>query len=89
MPGRPGPLQVEAAAVAVHVQHLAAGVQPRNDTAFQRFRVKFLRPQAARRDLCLVKAAGAGDGERKALHLPGDTLQKEALIEKFEELRDF
>ncbi len=58
MPGRP-PLQIEAAAVAVHVQHLAAGVQPRNDAAFQRFRVKFLRPQAARRDLCLVKAAGA------------------------------
>ena len=75
MPGRPRPLQIEAAAVAVYVQHLAAGVKPRHKAALQRLRVKFVRAQAAGGHLRLVEAAGTGDGQLELRCLPGDTLQ--------------
>ena len=39
----PSPLQIISAAVAVHIQHLPAGVQTWNDQALQGFLIEFLR----------------------------------------------
>ena len=50
-PGGPRPLQIKAAAVAVHVQHLAAAVQPRHTAALHGLRAELIGTQAARRHL--------------------------------------
>ena len=73
--GGPGPLQVEAPAVAVDIQHLAAGVEPRHQAALHGSGVKFPGAQAPGGDLGLVKAAGAGDGQGKLPHLAAQGLQ--------------
>ena len=66
----PGPLEVIAAAIAVYVQQLAAGVKARHQPALQGAGIKFRGVQPAGSDLGLVKAAGAGDGKGKMGGLP-------------------
>ena len=66
----PGPLEVIAAAIAVYVQQLAAGVKARHQPALQSVGIKFRGVQPAGSDLGLVKAAGAGDGKGKMGGLP-------------------
>lgn len=46
--GTPRPLQIIAPAVAIHVQHLAAGIQAAHPSAFHGCRVKFGGDNAAR-----------------------------------------
>ena len=63
----PGPLEVIAAAVAIYIQQLTAGIKARGQAALQGMGVKLRCIQAPGGDLGLVKAAGAGDGEREVL----------------------
>ena len=49
-------MQVEAAAVAVDVQHLAAGVQAGHKTALHGFRIEAVGFRTARRHLRCVKS---------------------------------
>ena len=70
-------MQVEAPAVAVYVQHLAAGVKSRRQSAFHGPGVKLPGAQAAGGDLGLVKAAGAGDGQGKVPHPAAERLLNE------------
>ena len=75
MAAGPGPLQVIAAAVAVHIQHLAAGVEAGHKAAFHGLGVELVGAQAAGGDLCLIEAAHAVDIQRKAAQQRGDPLQ--------------
>ena len=75
MTAAPCPLQVIAAAVAVHVQHLTAGVEAGDETALHGAGVKFIAPQTARRHLRLIETSHAGDGQREALDPRCDTVQ--------------
>ena len=58
-------MEVVAAAIAVDVQHLAAGEHAGGEPAFKRVGAEFCRPDAARRHLCALKAGNTCNGERK------------------------
>ena len=55
----PSPLQVIAAAVAVHIQHFAAGVETGDQQALQSLGIELVAAQTAGGDLCLIEAAHA------------------------------
>ena len=67
MAAGPCPLQIVAAAVAVHIQHLAAGVQAGDQTALEGAGIELVGAEPSGSDLCLIEAAGAGDGQVKML----------------------
>src|SRR2546421_8273961 len=59
----PGPLEVEAADAAVHVEDFAAEVQAGAEAAFHGVQVEFAEGDAAGGDFGVGVAAVAGDGE--------------------------
>ena len=69
-------MQIVAAAVAVHVQHLAAGVQAWDQTALEGVGIELVGAEPSGGDLCLIEAAGAGDGQVKALAGVGQRRQR-------------
>ena len=71
----PRPLQVIATAIAVNIQHLAAGIEAGDKAAFHGFGVELLRAQTACRNLRLIEAAGACDGQDEMLRAVGDGTQ--------------
>src|SRR5699024_10062990 len=64
---RPGPLEDVAAAVAVDVQHLAAGEEMRDYAALERFRAKLRGAHAAGRHLGGGETLRAAYGQAEAL----------------------
>ena len=60
-------MEVVAAAIAVDVQHLAAGVQAGDQTALEGVGIELVGAEPSGGDLCLIEAAGAGDGQFKML----------------------
>ena len=75
MAAGPCPLQIVAAAVAVHIQHLAAGVQAWDQTALEGAGIELVGTEPSGSDLCLIEAAGAGDGQVKMLAGAGQRRQ--------------
>ena len=71
MAAGPCPLQIVAAAVAVHIQHLTAGVQAWDQTALEGVGIELVGTEPSGSDLCLIEAAGAGDGQVKMLAAVG------------------
>ncbi len=69
---RPGPLEVEAAAVTVHVQHLAAQVESRLAPRLEGRRIHLVHVHAAGRHLCVVPRLAARDVEGPRFQQAGE-----------------
>ena len=74
MTAGPRPLQVIAAAVAVDIQHLAAGVEVGDKLTLHGLGVELVGAQTACCHLRLIEAAHAQNGQREGSQLLGDTL---------------
>ena len=66
IPAGPCPLQVVAAAHAVHIQDLSCEIQSRHKTGFQCLRIHLCGIDPSAADLCLVKRVRPGDCDAEA-----------------------
>src|SRR5437762_14183378 len=64
IPGRPGPLKIEASNPSVDIEHLADEVETGTDSRCQRRRIDLVERDAAGRGFCIVVATGRCNGER-------------------------